>query len=300
MSRIYRSLERAQEEREKKKTEEEPFLKILEEKTVLSREEPTLRFPLEETEGLEVPPKEEAPVLIARPETFAAEEFRKLKTQIFRRLPNPPQFILVTSTLPQEGKTMVSVNLALAISQEIHKKAVLIDGDLRKPSIHLEEYPGARGLSDYLLNQAPLSEILLNSQAKGLQIIPAGQPTKKSAELIGSKKMSELLMSLRELRGDTYVIIDSPPIISTSEPTLLSDLVDGIILVVMGGRAPKESVRRAVNSIDRQKIIGIVLNQIDMSPSSNYYSKHYHYYSDDKKKKRKPRTPSWIKVDRDE
>ena len=112
--------------------------------------------------------------------------------------------------------------------------------------------------------------------------------------------MSELFRSLRELTGDPYVIIDSPPIISTSEPTLLSGLVDGIILVVMGGRVPKEFVRRAVNSIDRQKIIGIVLNQIDMSPSSHYYSKHYHHYSYGKKKKRPLRTPSWIKVDRDE
>jgi capsular exopolysaccharide synthesis family protein len=178
---------------------------------------------------------------------------------------------------------MVSVNLALAISQEIHKKAILIDGDLRKPSIHLEAYPNPKGLSDYLLNQTPLSEILLNSEAESLQIIPAGSSTRKSAELIGSRKMSELFKSLRELRDDTYVIIDSSPIISTSEATVLSKLVDGIILVVMGGRAPRESVRRAVKSIDRQKIIGIVFNLIDIKPSSYYYSKYYHYYRHDKK-----------------
>jgi Mrp family chromosome partitioning ATPase len=90
--------------------------------------------------------------------------------------------------------------------------------------------------------------------------------------------MLELFTSLRELRDDTYVIIDSSPIISTSDPTLLSKLVDGIILVVMGGRAPKEFVRRAIKSIDRQKIIGIVFNQIDINPSSYYYSKHYYGY----------------------
>jgi capsular exopolysaccharide synthesis family protein len=276
MSRIYRALERVEEER-KKKAKEEPSLKIFEEKTVLSREEPTLKFPKKETEGLGLPPEEEAPVLIVRPETFAAEEFRKLKTQIFHRLSNPPHFILVASTAPQEGKTMVAVNLALTISQEIHKKAILIDGDLRKPSIHLEKYPNPKGLSDYLLNQTPLSEILLNPEAKNLQIIPAGSSTRKSAELIGSRKMSELFRSLRELRDDTYVIIDSSPIIATSEATLLSKLVDGIILVVMGGRAPRESVRRAVKSIDRQKIIGIVFNKIDINPSS-YYSKYYYRY----------------------
>ena len=275
MSRVYRALERI-EERRRKNAKEEPYPKIFEEKTVSSRDEPTLKFP-NETEGLGRPPEEEAPVLIVRPETIAAEEFRKLKTQIFHRLPNPPHFILVTSTVPQEGKTMVAVNLALAISREIHRKAILIDGDLRKPSIHLEEYPNPKGLSDYLLNQTPLSEILLNPEAKNLQIIPAGSSTRKSAELIGSRKMLELFRSLRELRDDTYVIIDSSPIIFTSEATLLSKLVDGIILVVMGGRTPRESVRRAVKSIDRQKIMGIVFNQIDIDPSS-YYSKYYYRY----------------------
>jgi len=278
MSRVYRALERIEEERERKKNaKEEPSLKIFEEKTVLSRDEPTLKFPKNETEGLGRPTEEEASVLIVPPETIAAEEFRKLKTQIFHRLPNPPHFILVTSTVPQEGKTMVAVNLALAISREIHRKAILIDGDLRRPSIHLEEYPNPKGLSDYLLNQTPLLEILLNSEEERLQIIPAGSSTRKSAELIGSRKMSDLFRSLRELRDDTYVIIDSSPIISTSEATLFSKLVDGIILVVMEGRAPKEFVRRAVKSIDRQKIIGIVFNQIDMNPSS-YYSKYYYGY----------------------
>ena len=282
MSRVFRALERAEEER-KRKGKEEPSLNLFEEKAVRNREERTLKFPKEEMEGLGLPPREEAPVLIARPDSFPAEEFRKLKTQIFHGVPSPPHSILVTSAAPQEGKTMVAVNLALAISQEIHKKAILIDGDLRKPSIHLQEYPNSKGLSNYLLNQTPLSEILLNSEAENLQIIPAGPSTKKSAELIGSKKMSELFRSLRELGDDTYVIIDSPPIISTSDPTLLSKLVDGVVLVLMGNRTPKESVRRAVKSIDRQKIIGIVFNQIDISLSSYYYSKYYHYYKQYKK-----------------
>ena len=95
--------------------------------------------------------------------------------------------------------------------------------------------------------------------------------------------MSELLMSLREFGDDTYVIIDSPPVLSTSDPTLLSKLVDGIVLVVMGNRTPGESIRSAIRSIDRQKIIGIVFNQIDIKPSSYYYSKYYHHYRYDKK-----------------
>ena len=266
----------------KEKGEAEPSFGIFEEKTVLSKSNQD-GSPEQETESSGLPPGGKLPVFIVEPDTFSAEEFRKLKTQIFLRTPHPPRTILVTSTVPREGKTLVAVNLAFAISQEIHRKAILIDGDLRKPGIHLEAYPDPKGLAHYLINQTPVSEIVLNSGAKNLRIIPAGPSTRKSAELIGSKKMSELLMTLRQLGDDTYVIIDSPPILSTSDPTLLSKLVDGIILVVMGNRTPGETIRRAIRSIDREKIIGIVFNQIDIKPSSYYYSKHYHYYSYDKK-----------------
>jgi capsular exopolysaccharide synthesis family protein len=280
-----------------KKLEAEPSLGIFEEKPALSKSAQE-RPPEEETDGQALTPTDRFPVFIVEPETFSAEEFRKLKTQIFLRTPRPPHTILVTSTVPREGKTLVAVNLALAISQEIHRKAILVDGDLRKPGIHLEAHPDPKGLAHYLSNQTPVSEILLNSVAENLQIIPAGDSTRKSAELIGSKKMSELLAALRQSGDDTYVIIDSSPILSTSDPMLLSKLVDGIVLVVMGNRTPGESIRRAIRSIDREKIIGIVFNQIDIKPSSYYYSKHYHYYSYDKKKERSPRTPSWMKVDR--
>jgi capsular exopolysaccharide synthesis family protein len=262
--------------------------------------ESSLRIFEEETEDQDIPPGGKPAVFIVESGTFSAEEFRKVKTQIFLHAPLSPRTILVTSTVPREGKTLVAVNLAFAISQEIHRKAILIDGDLRKPGIHLQAHSDSKGLAHYLSNQTPVSEILLNSGVENLRIIPAGPSTGKSAELMGSKKMSELLMTLRRLGDDTYVIIDSPPILSTSDPTLLSRLVDGIVLVVMGNRTSGESIRRAIRSIDREKIIGIVFNQIDIKPSSYYYSKHYYYYSGDKKRERSPRTPSWIKVGQDE
>jgi capsular exopolysaccharide synthesis family protein len=199
-----------------------------------------------------------------QPHSFAEEEFRKLKTQIFHRFPNPPHSILVTSAAPEEGKTMVAVNLAVAISREIHRKAILIDGDLRKPSIHLEKSGNSKGLSNYLTDGTPLSEILTNSEMENLQIITAGPPAKKSSELIGSKKMGELMKSLNEIGDSTYIIIDSPPVISTTEPVLLSRMVDGIILVVRADRIPRESISRAIKNFDRQKMIGLVLNQIDL------------------------------------
>jgi len=277
MSRIYRALEKAEEEKKQKVKEEIP-LKGFEERPVLRKEEGTLKFPEEKMEDLRLPSKEEVPILIVPSNSFVEEQFRKLKTQIFHRLSNPPHSILITSAIPGEGKTMVAVNLALTISREIHRKAILIDGDLRKPGILLEKSLNSKGLSNYLLDGTPLSDILINSETANLKIIMTGPSTQRSSELIGSKRMGELLKSLNELGDNIYTIIDCPPIISTTEPSLFSKIVDGIILVVVADRTPRETIQRAVKSIDRQKIIGIVFNQIDLKPSG-YYSKYsYKYY----------------------
>jgi protein-tyrosine kinase len=279
MSRVFRALEKAEEEKRQKR-KEDLHLETFEDRAALKKEVATLTFPEEKIQKLEelgLPPREETPVLIVPPHSFAGEEFRKLKAQIFQRLPNPPYSILITSATPGEGKTMVSVNLAMAISQEIHRKAILVDADLRKPSIHLEKSQTRKGLSNYLSDGTPFSEILINSEMENLQIILAGAPSEKSSELIGSKRMGEFLKCFRESGGNTYIVFDSPPVISTTEPRLLSKMVDGIIFVVMADRTPKESVSRSIKLIDRQKIIGVVLNQIDLK-STNYYSKYYYRY----------------------
>ncbi len=282
MSRVYRALEKAEEEKKRKseegrKPKEDPSLKDLEKKSTLKEQESILKPPEEKIKRVGFPPKEEVPVLTVTPNSYAAEEFRKLKTQIFHRLPNPPHSILITSTAPQEGKTMVSVNLAIAISQEINRKAILIDGDLRNPGIHLGKSQNSRGLSNYLIDGAAVSDILINSVIENLRIIEAGPSPSNSSELIASNRMKELLQSLYKTEDNTYIIIDSSPIISTSEPLLFSKMVDGVILVVMADRTPKEAISRAMKSLDRQKIVGVVLNQMDLKPSS-YYSRYYKYY----------------------
>lgn len=276
MSRVFRALEKAEEEK-KKKGGIDPFQKSFEEKVIGKKETPVLRFPEERMEGLELSIRETAPILVAPQNSFSEEEFRKLKAQIFLRFPNPPNTILITSTFPQEGKTLVAVNLAMAISKEIHKKAILIDGDLRKPGLHIEKRKSSKGLSNYLSDGIQLSEILIDSEMENLRVIPAGPSTHRASELIGSKRMVELLKSLKESEDNAYLIIDSSPIISTTEPTLLSEMVDGILLVVLADRTPRESIQKAVKSINRQKIIGIVFNQIEIK-QSNYYSKYYYKY----------------------
>jgi receptor protein-tyrosine kinase len=276
MSRIYRALEKVEEEK-KQKAKQESSPKVFEERAFLNREAPTLKFPEEKIEHVGFPAKEVAPVLIVPPHSFGAEAFRKLKTQIFLHPGNSPRSILVTSAAPEEGKTLVAVNLAVAISKEIHADVILVDGDLRKPAIRLERSQSAKGLSNYLSDGTALSEILIKSEIEKLRIITAGSSTRKSAELIRSNKMGELLQSLKELGDNTYVVIDSPPIIATADPSLLCKMVDAVILVVRAGHTSRESIKNAIKSIDREKIIGVVFNQMDIKPST-YSSEYYRYY----------------------
>jgi non-specific protein-tyrosine kinase len=275
MSRVYRALEKVEEE--KKQKLKEPILKLFEEKDVLKKEELPLELHEEKIERLGLPPKEVAPVLIVPPHSFSAEAFRKLKTHIFLRRGSSIRTILVTSAAPQEGKTLVAVNLAVAISKEIHSNTILIDGDLRRPGVHLEKGKSAKGLSNYLSNGVPLSEILVNSEIEKLRIILAGASTRESTELIRSRKMGDLLESLKEFGDNTYIVIDSPPIMAAADPILLSEMVDGIVLVIRAGYTSRESVQSAIKSIDRQKIVGVVFNQIDIKPST-YSSEYYRYY----------------------
>jgi capsular exopolysaccharide synthesis family protein len=276
MSRIYRALEKVEEEK-KQKMKEEPSVQVFEERAVLKKEVPILEFPDERIDKLGLPSKEVAPVLIVPSHSFGAEAFRKLKSQIFLRPGKSPRSILVTSAAPQEGKTLVAVNLAVAISKEIHNDVILVDGDLRRPGIHLKRSQSAKGLSNYLSDGTALSEILIESEIEKLRIIPAGSSTRKSSELIRSRKMGELLQFLREFGDNTYIVIDSPPIIATTDPSLLSEMVDAVILVVRAGYTSRESIQNAIKSIDRKKIIGVVFNQIGIKPSA-YSSEYYRYY----------------------
>ncbi len=274
MSRVYRALEKAEKEK-MKKDKAEPISSILRE-VIIPNEDASPEKILEvDIKEIGFPGEEEYPFLIAEPDSFAAEQFRKLRTFLFMRSPHPPRIILITSAFPQEGKTTVALNLAFAISQEINKQAILIDADLRMPSIYLKSFEGSPGLSNFLTDHIPLEKILKNLGKDKLWIIPAGKPSAQAAELIGSTRMEELLRSLRNFGEDTYTLIDSPPIVSASEPILLSRLVDGIILVVMADKTPRTAIRKAISGIPKEKFIGVVFNQKELKPTK-YYSEYYY------------------------
>ena len=152
-------------------------------------------------------------VTIFKPQSFEAEQFRMLKSQLlFPASSNRPRSIMVTSALPGEGKSFVSANLAASLAQNINEYVLLIDCDIRRPTIHKNfGIADGPGLSDYLSSNISLSSLLLATAVDRLNILPGGRSVKNPAELLSSQKMSELLHEMTSRYNDRYIIVDSPP-----------------------------------------------------------------------------------------
>ena len=279
MSKVFRALEKAEREKQIRPVQEEPLIEMLEAKSLEPKYNgPVLKDLAREIEKFDLPGVGEESISVAENSSFAAEQFRKMKTHIFRISPAPPRCILVTSTVPQEGKSTITMNLAMSIAQEMHKKVIVIDADLRNPSIYPTKFANKKGLSDYLSDETPISEVLKSFNGERYVVIPAGAPSHKAAELVGSKKMKDLIKALRDMDQETFILIDSPPILATSEPLMLSEWVDGVILVVMANHAARGSIKKAFGAIDSKKILGIVFNNKNLKPSKSYSDYYYGYH----------------------
>ena len=206
------------------------------------------------------------PVLVTatKPHSPASEQFRLLKNNIlFPEKGNPPKTIIVTSASPDEGKSFVAANLAVSIAQSIDEYVLLMDCDLRSPSIHT--FFGFRGqeqgLSDYLTNKIPLSSVLKKASVNNkLTILTAGQIPSNPSELISSDQMRRLLHEVKLRYNDRYVIIDTPPPYMTSETNAIARFVDGIILVIRQGKTRTKEVADILDIYGREKILGVVTN----------------------------------------
>jgi len=224
-------------------------------------------------------------VTYLNPQSLESEMFKILRGNIlFPAKGTPPRSILVTSALPGEGKSFVSTNLAVSIAQNINEHVLLVDGDIRKPSVHgylgLEETPG---LAEYIAGGRDLSELLLKTDIKKLTVLPGGKPPHNPSELLSSRKMSEFLKEVKGRYSDRYIIIDSPPPQLTAETSAIARQVDGIIIVVKYGSTPQGLVEELVDTLGKDKIIGCVMNWFDLRLSTYYgygkygkYGKNYH------------------------
>ena len=182
--------------------------------------------------------------------------------------------VLVTSALPGEGKTLTALNLALTLSRSYLRRVLLIDADLRRPAIHKQwGLPTSRGLSDSL--GASIDGIIPTYRVnKTLTVVPAGRVDTDPTSGLTSDRMSRIVQEARH-RFD-WVVIDTPPVSSVDDATLLTQLCDAVIFVVRARKTPYQVVSRCVESIGQDRIFGVVLNCVEIADSPEY--EYYGYY----------------------
>jgi len=204
------------------------------------------------------------PMLITglNPQSMESEQFRLLKNNIlFPEKGNVPKCIMITSTSPSEGKSFVAANLAISLSQSIDEYVLLMDCDLRDPSIHsMFGYNNMEGLSEYLSQGKPLSSLLVKTFLDKLTILPAGKIPNNPSELLSSEQMRRLIHEVKLRYTDRYIIIDTPPPYLTSETSVISRQVDGIVIVIKHGKTRKKDIIDIIDIYGREKILGVVYN----------------------------------------
>ena len=223
-----------------------------------------------------------------RPQSQMAESYRALRTSLLlSNLGAPPKVIMVTSARPQEGKTTTSINTAIVLAQK-GVRVLLVDADLRRPSIHKTLGMGPRsGLSNVLTGSATVQQTITTSPIlPNLFIMPAGTPPPNPAELLASSNMRDLIVELRGLYD--HIVIDTPPTLSVTDAVVLSPRADATILVIRSGQTTKPALRRARDILTQVNahIAGVLLNAVDLTSPDYYYyyeyqGKYGQYYHED-------------------
>jgi polysaccharide biosynthesis transport protein len=219
----------------------------------------------------------------ARPQSQMAESYRALRTSLLlSSLGAPPKVIMVTSARPQEGKTTTAINSAIVLAQK-GVRVLLVDADLRRPSVHKTLGLGPRsGLSNVLTGSATLEQtIAVSPVLPSLFILPAGTPPPNPAELLASTNMKQVLDQLREQFD--HVVLDTPPTLSVTDAVVLSPRMDAIILVIRSGQTTKQALRRARDILMQVNahVTGVLLNAVDLrSPDYYYYYEYQGKYTE--------------------
>ncbi len=207
-----------------------------------------------------------SPLFVAatHPTSSAAEQYRLLRTRVEGRdRGRRAQLLLVTSPGAGDGKTTTSANLALTIAQDYSRSVVLVEADLRRPTLAgLCGIAPEQGLVDVLVGAVPLEQALVQLPGQNLFVLPAGQATSRSTELLGSSMMARLIDTLRT-RFDR-IVVDSPPV-TLADTHVLARLADGVLIVVRAGVTSRPALEHALEGVERERITGLVLNDVDLS-----------------------------------
>jgi capsular exopolysaccharide synthesis family protein len=204
------------------------------------------------------------------------EAFRSIRTNLFFASTTPgPKTLLITSTGPGEGKSVVSANIATSLAQS-SMRVLLIDGDMRRPKLH--EFFGASsepGLSNVLVGNAKASEAVRRTLTRNLWLLPCGKLPPNPAELLGSARFQEFIRSLCE--HFDWIVIDSPPVMAVTDPGLLAHIANGVVFVIGSEMTNRWTAATALEKLDAGKpnYLGAVLNKVNVRGNPYFYSKHY-------------------------
>ena len=198
-------------------------------------------------------------------ESYDRDKFRLLRTQVLQRMrSNKWNALAVTSARSGEGKSLIAVNLAIALAMEVNQTVLLVDLDMRRPSIHKYfDYTPDKGISDFLLHDTPLQDIMINPGIERLVILPGRDPIFNSSEMLSSPKMIALVDELKTRYPSRIVIFDLPPLLATDDALAFSPYVDSILLVAEDGKTSREDLKQVKTILKDTNIIGTVLNKVE-------------------------------------
>ncbi|MFD2672707.1 CpsD/CapB family tyrosine-protein kinase [Marinicrinis sediminis] len=214
------------------------------------------------------------------PRSPVSEAYKMLRTHIqYSMKQQHAKSILVTSSIAGEGKTLTAVNLAGVYALE-EKKVIVLDADLRKPTMHHYFYPSRSssqngiGLSEVLMDQFDLAEGISQTHIPNLHFLQAGQIPHHPSELLSSSKMDQVLSRLYQMYD--VIIIDSPPLLAVADAQIAATKVDGVVLVVQAGKVKKSQLSKAKSTLELVKanLLGAVLNQKNKKEAESYYDRH--------------------------
>lgn len=225
-------------------------------------------------------------ITIKNPRSPIAESYRTLRTNIqFSSFDKKIQTMIITSSGPSEGKSTTSSNLAVTMAEN-GNKTILIDCDQRKPKLHkVFLTSNGKGLSDLLVGNSVFEEAVQKTEIENLDLLTSGTKPPNPSELLASIKMKNFVENLREKYD--CIIIDTPPVIAVTDAQIVSRYADGCLLVVASAQAEREAVMKAKELLEKvdAKIIGVVLNKLDIQEKS-YYGQYYAAYGDDSENKK--------------
>lgn len=202
------------------------------------------------------------------------EEYRTLRSRLYHlRERMELKTVLVTSALPQEGKSFTAANLAQVLARQHGRRVLLVDGDLRAPRLHeMLGTSGGPGLSDYLQKRNDEFSIIQRGPVENLFFIPSGLSLEDPAEMVGSERLKTLIQKLETMFD--WIIVDSPPAVPLSDASLLAKACDGVLMVVRSNATPSDIARKARMEFPEEMLIGVVLN--GTTRNSAQYARYYY------------------------